>query len=89
MDGIATNELDYVKMQIMATLALTVDFDACVILYKDFIAQKTAWQNMSFTVSAVNIGDKGGGSLQPGWTVTIPPRSTVNFLLSRKPCCVT
>jgi hypothetical protein len=39
LDGIKTTKFDAVKMQIMASLDLMKDFDRCVNLYKDFIAQ--------------------------------------------------
>ena len=40
MEGIRTTELDPVTTNIMATPALRTDFNACVGLYKEFIAQR-------------------------------------------------
>ena len=62
MKGIRTNELDPVSTQIMANANLREDFDACVNLYQDFIAQKGSKNaNDSRRVAALNSERRGGG----------------------------
>ena len=63
MAGIKTKDLDSVKTQIMASATLRSDFQGCVTLYKDFIAQNKSTMNPSLTISAVLTGKrkhKGG-----------------------------
>lgn len=62
-NGIKTDKLDSVKTQIMASAALRVDFDACVNLFKDFIAQTQSDSNATLNISSVS---QSRGSKRPG-----------------------
>lgn len=57
-DGIKTPSLDAVKTRIMSDAALRNDFDACVTLYRDMIAQQQAAEKKSLNISATSTTDK-------------------------------
>ena len=56
MEGIKTKELNSVKTQIMASTTLRNDFDACVMLYKDYIKQMQSSQTSEVNISALGMG---------------------------------
>jgi hypothetical protein len=53
MDSIKTKTLDAAKAQIMANANLRSDFNACVALFKDFIAQERSANGAERQISAV------------------------------------
>ena len=63
MDSIKTKALDAAKAQIMANADLRTDFNACVTLFKDFIAQERSANGAERQVSAVD--SAGGGKKNP------------------------
>ena len=74
LDGIKTKELDSVKAMIWSSADLRSDFDACVNLCQDFIAQNVATRTSN--ISAVHVtkpqpSDKGNDwdKVQPDMTV--------------------
>ena len=66
-DGIKTSLLDPVKTHIMASPQLKNNFEACIMLYKDFIAQLKPLDNRSLNVSAIDFkrGGKSNDDLPP------------------------
>ena len=54
MESIKTKTLDAAKAQIMANADLWSNFNACVTLFKDFIAQERSANGTKWQVSAVN-----------------------------------
>jgi hypothetical protein len=59
MDSVKTKSLDAAKAQIMANADLRINFNACVTLFKDFIAQERSANGAERQISAVN--SAGGG----------------------------
>jgi ribosomal protein L29 len=60
INGIKTTELDSVKTQIMANPELKIDFERCVILYKDFILGMASTRATSeLNISALTISGDG------------------------------
>ena len=60
MESIKTKSLDAAKAQIMANADLRTDFNACVTLFKDFIAQERSANGAERQVSAAS--SAGGGN---------------------------
>ena len=52
LNGIKTDKLDSVKTRIMSDQALRNNFDDCVTLFKDFIAQSSSMKNPTLEISA-------------------------------------
>lgn len=64
LTGIKTDTLDTVRTQILSDQKLSCDFDRCVNLFKDFIAQKKAMQkpNGSADIAAANASSQSDSS---------------------------
>ena len=62
MDGIKTKDLDVCKTQIISSPTLSVDFDACVRLFQDFINQST--EKEKSTVQIALVGTKRGAKVE-------------------------
>jgi hypothetical protein len=62
MEAIKTTKLDAAKAQIMANADLRTNFNACVTLFKDFIAQERSANGNERQISALNVT---GGSSDP------------------------
>ena len=62
MDSIKTKTLDAAKAQIMANADLRTYFNACVTLFKDFIAQERSANGNEQQVASLNVT---GGSSDP------------------------
>ena len=60
MESIKTKSLDAAKAQIMANADLRTDFNACVTLFKDFIAQERSANGAERQISAAS--SAGGGN---------------------------
>ena len=60
MEGIKTKALDAAEAQIMANANLRTNFNACVTLFKDFIAQERSANGTEWQIAAVN--SAGGGN---------------------------
>ena len=60
MDSIKTKTLDAAKAQIMANPDLRTNFNACVTLFKDFIAQERSANGNERQVAALTLGNSGG-----------------------------
>ena len=65
LGGIKTKDLDPVKVQIMASPGLRQDYEGCVNLYQDYIAQHAPNQR-DYNVSQVGSSKKDGGSKRRG-----------------------
>ena len=65
LGGIKTKDLDPVKVQIMASPGLRQDYEGCVNLYQDYIAQHAPTQR-DYNVSQVGSNKKDGGSKRRG-----------------------
>ena len=61
MESIKTKALDAAKAQIMANADLRTNFNACVTLFKDFIAQERSTQATDWQIAAVEGGGGTGG----------------------------
>ena len=55
VDGIKTDKLDSIKMAIMASAALRIDFFSFVNLFKDFIKQTGASNVKEVTIATFNV----------------------------------
>ena len=63
MDSIKTKALDAAKAQIMANPDLRTNFNPCVTLFKDFVAQEKSANGTDWQISAVNsAGGAGAGT---------------------------
>ena len=62
-DSIKMKTLDAAKAQIMANANLRTDFNACVTLFKDFIAQERSANGNERQVAALNV--TGGSGSNP------------------------
>jgi hypothetical protein len=60
MESIKTKSLDAAKAHIMANADLRTNFNACVTLFKDFIAQERSVNGAEWQISAAN--SVGGGN---------------------------
>jgi hypothetical protein len=60
MDSIKTKTLDAAKAQIMSNPDLRTNFNACVTLFKDFIAQERYANGNERQVAALTLGNNGG-----------------------------
>ena len=65
LGGIKTKDLDPVKVQIMASPGLRQDYEGCVNLYQDYIAQHAPNQR-DYNVSQVGSSKKDGGGKHCG-----------------------
>ena len=65
LGGIKTKDLDPVKVQIMASPGLRQDYEGCVNLYQDYIAQHAPNQR-DYNISQVGLSKKDGGSKHRG-----------------------
>ena len=65
LGGIKTKDLDPVKVQIMASPGLREDYEGCVNLYQDYIAQHAPTQR-DYNVSQVGSSKKDGGGKHRG-----------------------
>ena len=65
LGGIKTKDLDPVKVQIMASPGLRQDYEGCVNLYQDYIAQYAPSQR-EYNVSQVSSSKKDGGGIHRG-----------------------
>ena len=75
LGGIKTKDLDPVKVQIMASPGLREDYQGCVNLYQDYIAQRTPNQR-DYNVSQVRSSKKdGGGKCRGGGGVSFSDES--------------
>ena len=63
MDSIKTKTLDAAKAQIMANANLRTDFNACVTLFKDFVAHERSANGNDWQVAALNV--TGGSDSNP------------------------
>jgi len=61
MESIKMKSLDAAKAQIMANANLRTNFNACVTLFKDFIAQERSTQATDWQIAAVKGGGGTGG----------------------------
>ena len=65
LGGFKTKDLDPVKVQIMASPGLRQDYEGCVNLYQDYIAQHAPTQH-DYNVSQVRSSKKDGGGKRHG-----------------------
>ena len=75
LGGIKTKDLDPVKVRIMASLGLREDYEGCVNLYQDYIAQHAPTQR-DYNVSQVRSSKKDGrGKCHGGGRVSFSDES--------------
>ncbi len=70
MEAIKTKKLDAVKAQIMANANLRTNFNACVTLFKDFIAKERSANGNERQIDALNVT---GGSSDPNDRCVLDP----------------
>jgi hypothetical protein len=94
MESIKTKALDAAKAQIMANAKLRTNFNACVTLFKDFIAQERYNQATDWQIAAVEgSGGAGGGNNtndrylpDPEWQA-MPKDERDKIISARKAAC--
>ena len=73
LDGIKTDDLNVIKGQILAMVALRNDFDTCVMLFRDYLLQVKADKvTKEATIAAVttnNTNREGHNNITPNMTV--------------------
>jgi hypothetical protein len=72
--GIKTKTLDTVKSQILSSATLRNDFDACVNLYQDYIAQTEPQGQRDVTIATLTT-EKGKGKSKESWDKVQPDMS--------------